>query len=74
MSSIVLWESPCGRVVASWNKQEAPSVFIRERLDAEGIAHGRTRSYPSEAAAIRAAKRWARNLGLERPGLTWRAY
>jgi len=59
MASMVVWKK--GNVSARWNSYEPHwEVFVVERIDEKGIAHGRQTSHISKKAAIRAAQRHAR--------------
>jgi hypothetical protein len=61
MSSIQLWQSPDGRVIAEWNKVSPTwRVYWCETADATGPQW--MSSHASKRLAIRAAKRRARML------------
>ena len=58
MSTVQIWKDDASRVYVEWSKH-APHWRMHQvlRVDAAGISHTEVRSYSTEAAAIRAAKR-----------------
>lgn len=73
MSSVDIWRDPSGRVTAYWDKGTIAQqdrggiylVFVAARIDEHtGFAHGTTHGpYKDEKGAVRAAKRYAKQLG-----------